>query len=116
MSEVPAEPPLESVEEARHMLGLTYREIAASLGADESTLHRWRAGTSAPRPVFRQRMAALREMREELSAVMRPEDGAAWLRTPSPALDGRSPSELLVEGRIEAVTRLLLRLNLGTST
>lgn len=97
------------------MLGLTYREIAASLGADESTLHRWRSGTSAPRSVFLSRMDALREMREELLAAMPPRAAAEWLRTPVPALDGRRPAELLIEGRIEPVTRLLLRLNLGTA-
>jgi hypothetical protein len=108
-------PPLRIVEEAHEMLGMTYREIAASLGADESTLHRWRSGTSVPRPVFSSRMEALREMREELLSAMAPGAAAAWLRTPSDAFGGRPPADLLAEGRIEPVTRLLLRLNLGTT-
>lgn len=98
------------------MLGLTYREIAATVGADESTLHRWRSGASTPRSVFGSRMEALREMQEELLSAMSPRRASEWLRTPIAAFDGRRPAELLIEGRIEPVTRLLLRINLGTST
>lgn len=107
---------LRYVEDAHDVLGLTYRQIAAAMGADESTLHRWRAGDSAPRSIFLSRMDALREFQQELLETMSPVAARAWLQQPAPALDSRSPAELLDEGRIEPLTRLLIRLNLGTPT
>jgi uncharacterized protein (DUF2384 family) len=107
---------LRYVEDAHDVLGLTYRQLAGAVGADESTLHRWRAGESAPRSVFLSRMDALREFQQELLETMDRDSARAWLQTPVPALDDRRPAELLQAGRIEPLTRLLIRLNLGTST
>jgi uncharacterized protein (DUF2384 family) len=107
---------LRYVEAAHDALGLTYRQIAAAIGADESTLHRWRSGESEPRSVFRSRMDALHEFQQELLDAVSPRAAREWLRTPVPALDGRRPLDLLEEGRIELLTRLLMRINLGTST
>jgi hypothetical protein len=109
-------PQLRYVEDAHDVLGLTYRQLAAALGADESTLHRWRAGESAPRSIFLSRMDALRELQQEMLEAMSSEAARTWLETPVPALEGRRPSDLLETGRIEPLTRLLIRLNLGTST
>lgn len=107
---------LRYVEAAHDALALTYRQIAAAVGADESTLHRWRSGESDPRSVFRSRMDALHEFQQELLDTVSPRAAREWLRTPVPALDGRRPLDLLEEGRIELLTRLLMRINLGTST
>lgn len=107
---------LRYVEDAHDVLGLTYRQIASAVGADESTLHRWRAGDSSPRSIFLSRMDALREFQQELLETMDSGAARAWLQTAVPALDGRTPFELLEQGRIEPLTRLLIRLNLGTST
>jgi transcriptional regulator with XRE-family HTH domain len=109
-------PRLRFVEDAHDALGLTYRQLAAAIGADESTLHRWRSGESEPRSVFLSRMDALHEFQRELSDLVTPQAARAWLRMPIPALDGRRPVDLLEEGRIEPLTRLLMRMNLGTST
>ncbi|HEU4884341.1 MAG TPA: antitoxin Xre/MbcA/ParS toxin-binding domain-containing protein [Longimicrobium sp.] len=109
-------PQLRYVEQAHDALGLTYRQLAAAIGADESTLHRWRSGESEPRSVFLSRMDALHEFQQELFDLVPPGTAREWLRAPMPALDGRRPVELLDEGRIETLTRLLMRMNLGTST
>lgn len=107
---------LRYVEAAHEALGLTYRQIAAAIGADESTLHRWRSGESEPRSVFRSRMDALNEFQQELLDLVAPGAAREWLRTPVPALDDRRPLDLLEQGRIEPLTRLLMRMNLGIST
>ena len=107
---------LRYLEEAHDVLGLTYRQVAAAIGADESTLHRWRAGDTGPRTVFLSRMDALHEFQQELLDLVPPAAAGEWLRTPIEALDGRRPADLLEEGRIEPLTRLLMRMNLGTST
>ena len=109
-------PQLQHVEDAHDALGLTYRQLAAAVGADESTLHRWRSGESVPRAVFLSRMDALHEMQRELLDAMRPRVAREWLVASVPALNGERPIDLLEHGRIEPLTRLLMRLNLGAST
>jgi transcriptional regulator with XRE-family HTH domain len=106
-------PQIRFAEDVNENLGLTYRQIAAALGADESTLHRWRAGESEPRQVYVRRLEALKELQDELLDAMRPAGARAWLNVAVPALNGRRPLDLLMEGNIEQVTRVVMRLNLG---
>jgi uncharacterized protein (DUF2384 family) len=108
-------PQLAFVEDAHDVLELAYHQIAAALGANESTLHRWRAGESEPRSVFVSRMEALHELQTELLDAMAPAAAREWLYRAVPSLDGRRPVDLITEGRIEPVVRLLMRLNLGTA-
>lgn len=108
---------LRAVERAHEYLDLSYREVAELLRADESTLHRWRAGTSEPSPVFLDRLESLDELLEELDRTFpAPEHVQAWLQREVPELEDRRPADLLSEGRIERVTAVLLALNLGAST
>lgn len=106
-------PQLAHVEEAHDELDLTYHQIAGALGANESTLHRWRAGESEPRSVFIGRMEALHELHTELLDTMAPAAAREWLYRQVPSLNGRRPADLIAEGRIEPVVRVLMRLNLG---
>lgn len=105
---------LKAVEEAHDRLGLTYREIASALRADESTVHRWRSGESEPFPVFHSRLEALEELLTEVQRTFRsPNAARAWLAREVEALEGKRPRDLLLEGRVERVTALLAALNLG---
>lgn len=106
---------LKPIEDAHTLLGLTYKQIAAALTADESTLHRWRGGEAEPSPVYVGRLEALREFVSELLDTVTAEGAREWLEADVPALDGERPLDLLARGRIEPLTRLLLRLNLGMS-
>jgi uncharacterized protein (DUF2384 family) len=107
-------PQLQYIDEAHETLGLTWRQIAGALGADESTLHRWRSGESDPRAVYVSRMEALKEFQTELFDAMHPEPAREWLATEIPSLGGRRPIELLMEGSIEPLTRIMMRLNMGS--
>lgn len=105
---------LQAIEAAHDRLGLTYREVARALRADESTLHRWRGGETEPSPVFLDRLEALEEFLAEVARTFRSDEAALrWLDREVPALDGRTPRELLLAGRMERLTGLLLSLNLG---
>jgi transcriptional regulator with XRE-family HTH domain len=109
-------PQLQYVEEAHEKLGLTYRQIAGALGADESTLHRWRSGESEPRAVSLGRMEALHELQTELLDLATPESARRWLFSAELAdLDGQRPVDLITRGQIEPLVRILLRMNLGMS-
>lgn len=106
---------LKPIEDAHDLLGLTYKQIASALDADESTLHRWRGGEAAPTPVYRGRIEALGEFVAELLGTVSREGARRWLETELPALDGEKPLDLLGRGKIEPLTRVLLQLNLGMS-
>lgn len=106
-------PQLRVVEDAHETLGLTFRQIAAALRVDESTVHRWRAGDSEPRAVFIGRLEALGEFLVELRDAFPPPVARKWLEGEPEGLGGQRPIDLLLEGRIEPLTRRLLRLNTG---
>ena len=97
-----------AIERAHATLVLPYAEIARILLTGESTLYRWRAGTSAPTGVNRARLIALDEF---VSALRRgfPDAAAArrWLETPFAPLGRRSPRALLSEGRVEMLVGAL---------
>jgi hypothetical protein len=106
---------LEIVELVHRDLGIQYKQVARIIGADESTLHRWLSGTtpSGPRQVYRSRLAALRELHEELLAAFRSVAAARrwfWEDRP-PTFRGATPAELVLDGRIERVTGMLENLD-----
>lgn len=100
-------PALQTIEHAHDVLGLTSRQVARALRTDEPTLRRWRSGVARPGAVTARRLRALRELEAGLLGAMRPEAARAWLHEPNPALGGRVPADLVCEGDIEPVTRLL---------
>ncbi len=105
------------VDEAHKSLGLTYKQVASILRADESTLQRWRTGTSEPSPVFLSRMESLDELLREIRATFRRTNAARrWLDTRVSAFGDQRPIDLLLSGRIERVTAALQALNSGMTT
>jgi uncharacterized protein (DUF2384 family) len=100
---------LASIEHAHDVLRLSYFEIARALHADETTLHRWRRGASAPSPVFAARLTALARCVDALGrAYPHPAEAGAWLAAPHPMLGAQSPREALDAGEIGLVTGALL--------
>ena len=112
--------PLQIVEQVHEDLGIQLKQVAAIIGADESTLHRWLSGTtpSGPSKVYRSRLAALQEFYTELRDAFRTlEASRRWLyEARLPALGNRTPLETLLEGKMERVTGLLWNMNNGMMT
>jgi transcriptional regulator with XRE-family HTH domain len=107
---------LRAVEQAHDLLGLTYAEVARAIKADESTVHRWRSGDSTPSPIFLDRLDALGELLAELRRTVKDQATARyWLDRKVPALQGRTPREVLLVGRIERLTGLLASFNAGNA-
>lgn len=108
---------LQIVDQVHEDLGLQLKQIAAIIGADEGTLHRWISGAtpSGPRKIYRSRLAALAEFYTELRAAFRTVEVARqWVHEHHPeAFGGRTPLEMLVGGKMERVTGLLWNLNHG---
>jgi hypothetical protein len=106
-------PQLRTIEEAHERLGLSYGEIAESLGADEGMLARWRQGDPAPLTVF-ERLDGLRTFTTELDRTFgSPADGRAWLDRSLAALGHRTPRAVIRAGETDLLTSMLYALNAG---
>lgn len=106
---------LPGIEQAQEYLGLTLKQIAQAVHADESTLHRWRSGV-VPSPVFMARLEALDELAREMRNTFRGDQEAReWLRRPLPALGDARPIDVVVAGKAEKLTGMLYALNSGMS-
>ena len=100
---------VESIERACRTLQLTYSGVAQAINANESTLHRWRSGQSRPTTGFRLRLVALSELIDALErAYPDPDQARAWLDQPLSCLVGRTPRDVLEEGRPDLLTGILL--------
>jgi uncharacterized protein (DUF2384 family) len=106
---------LPGIDQAQAELDLTLKQIAQAVHADESTLHRWRSGVT-PSPVFLARLAALDDLVGEMRVTFRDAEAARkWLHQPLPSLKGRSPLDMILEGKAEVLTGMLYALNSGMS-
>ncbi|HEY7462728.1 MAG TPA: antitoxin Xre/MbcA/ParS toxin-binding domain-containing protein [Gemmatimonadota bacterium] len=102
------------LEKAHQALDLTWRDLADSLDTTERSVYRWKAGDVAPGPATRRRIEALLDLIDLLEQTFdSPEEARAWLGSRVPALDNRSPFELLKRGRIDEVRETLGRLAHG---
>jgi transcriptional regulator with XRE-family HTH domain len=84
--------------EARQRLGLSQEQLASALNVTARTLQNWEAGKGTS-----QMYKKTRDLRELLSRmddyVVAPKE-KEWLSSPLEAFTGRTPQELIADGRI----------------
>lgn len=94
----------------RSKLGLDWDDIAAIVGVNRSTIHRWRSQEASPRPIAWTRIVQLSELTQLLPRIFAgPDLARAWLRESKPELLGgkTTPLEVMREGRIDRVLTVL---------
>jgi transcriptional regulator with XRE-family HTH domain len=99
---------LPGIDEAREVLGLSLEEIARAVQTNPSTLYRWREGETTPNQVSLERLRRLEELAGEIDRALQREQIGYWLDTPASVFGGRSPREMICEGRAETVLGALL--------
>jgi hypothetical protein len=108
---------LHAIDEVQELLGLQLKQIAQVLGADESTLHRWRSGfvPGGPSKMYLMKLETLHEFVTELRDAFRtPEAARRWVwESRPPILNGERPIDLLLAGKMERVTAVLWAVNNG---
>lgn len=107
---------LRVLDQAHDRLQLSWADIGAIIGVDESTVHRWRSRTSTPRPIARTRVAQLHETLDLLRRVFAgPDLAREWLTEKKPkGLGGTdTPLDVMRAGRIDRVLMLLHSLARG---
>ena len=84
-------------------LALPLAQFAAALDALPATVHK-----SPAAPALQKRLQPVKRAIDLLSRATRhPSDARAWLNNPHPDLDGRTPLDVILDGRADAVVTLL---------
>ena len=90
-------------------LGLTLSNQAAILGVSQRTVGRWKTSPPVNAPDKLDRMAVFMELYGLARQACPGKRGAVeWLRRPntSPMFHGRAPLDLILDGRLESLTRV----------
>jgi len=95
------------IERAQDVLGLSLDEIARALEVNPSTLYRTRAGKSLNSRSL-ERLRRLDEFAADVRAVLPRAVTPDWLDAPASVFDGKSPRQMIREGRTEMVHGALL--------
>lgn len=107
-------PELAAIEQLHDDFGFSYAQLARALNTNETTLHRWRAGSGGePTPVYLKRLAAFEAFLEELTDLFDGATARQWLDRTLPALKGESPRTMIIDGHVDRVTGVLYAINAG---
>lgn len=99
-----------AIEQAHDRLALSYGDVARVVGADESSIHRWRKGETEPSPIFRRQLASLGRLLLALEAAFDTwSKASSWLGRRFPASSGETIRDLLMAGEIDRVIALVPR-------
>lgn len=83
--------------------GLTASEIGGVTGVSERSVQNWAAGKAKPEGASRDRLLELKYVIEGLADVFEDEGIEIWLHSRQRRFEGRTPLELLQEGRFDDV-------------
>jgi len=109
----PSETPL--VAEVRQDLGLDRKTFSRLTGYSERAIANWEGGRALS-PSSRQKIAEIRRLQEALARVMRPASIGRWIEAPNAALGGLKPLEVIERGEIDALWRMVFRLESGIAS
>lgn len=90
--------------------GLTVSEIGGITRVTDRSVQNWAAGKTKPEGESRDRLLELKYVIEGLSDVFEDEGIEIWLHSRQRGLGGRTPLELLQEGRFDQVLEAIDRL------
>lgn len=88
-------------------------DVANLLGARPETVSRWNQGKAFPRPDAQKLLLNLEYIVDQLSDFYEPREARLWLFSRQRLLGGRTPAELLQEGRVDEVIAMIDQLRDG---
>jgi DNA-binding XRE family transcriptional regulator len=97
-------------DELRRDLSLSRERMARLVDVSAKTIERWEQQQSLPAGAssrIRTQIAQIQEVRDLGLCVYTPEGLRQFLRTPSPTFDGRTPLQMIEQGRADAVISAL---------
>jgi uncharacterized protein (DUF2384 family) len=88
-------------------------EVANLLGTRPETVSRWNQGRAYPHANTERVLLELEFIVDQLADFYQPDEARQWIFAPQKLLGGASPAELIREGRIDEVRRLVNQLREG---
>ena len=89
---------------------LRHVEVANLLGTRPETVSRWNQGHAYPHAKTERTLLELEFIIDQLSDFYEPNEARQWIFAPQKYLDGASPAELIQQGCIDEVRRLVNQL------
>ena len=93
--------------------GMRSRDVAQLLGTRPETVSRWNQGKAFPRPDTEKLLLELEYIVDLLSDFYSPQEARMWLFGRQRLLDGRTPADLIEEGRAQEVIAVIDQLREG---
>jgi DNA-binding XRE family transcriptional regulator len=103
------------VEALRHKLGVTQKVMARILGVTERTIIDLEAGRPLSEGISR-RVTEFDRLQRDLSKVVRSQVIGRWLTEPNAAFDGDAPADLIANGKVDLLWRMIFDLRSGASS
>lgn len=97
-------------DELRRDLGLSRERMARLVDVSAKTIERWEQLPSLPAGAssrIRTQLAQIQEVRDLGLCVYTPEGFRQFLKTPLPAFAGRTPLQMIEQGKVDAVIAAL---------
>jgi uncharacterized protein (DUF2384 family) len=88
-------------------------DVAGFTGVSRATVHRWRTGAAKPNPTNEQIISDLHYVVDRLGDYYTADEIRTWLYAPHPQLAGRRALDVIHEGNMTEVLRILDRLEAG---
>lgn len=101
------------LESLRTKGAMKHVEVANLLGTRPETVSRWNLGRAYPHANTERTLLELEFVVDQLSDFYEPNEARQWIFAPQRLLKGASPAELIREGRIGEVRRLVDQLRDG---
>lgn len=101
------------LESIRTKGAMRHVEVANMLGTRPETVSRWNQGRAYPHARTEKTLLVLEFIVDQLSDFYEPNEARQWIFSPQKQLDGVSPAELVRDGRIDEVRRLVNQLRDG---
>jgi transcriptional regulator with XRE-family HTH domain len=95
------------LESLREKGAMRHTEVANLLGTRPETVSRWNQGRAYPHARTERLLLELEFIIDQLADFYEPRETRQWIFSPQRLLGGVSPAELIREGRIEEVRRLV---------
>lgn len=95
------------LESLRTKGAIKHIEVANLLGTRPETVSRWNQGRAYPHARTEKTLLELEFIVDQLSDFYEPDEARQWIFAPQKLLKGESPAELIREGRIDEVRRLV---------
>jgi len=103
----------ERIEIIEKSADFTAREVAQLLGTTPETISRWRGGKSEPQPKMRDSLLQLGWLVGQLAELYPPQEAHLWLFSQHKLLNGQRPVDLIENGKIEQVLKIIAQLKDG---